>query len=76
MVAVIVTNVFGDRWTYIDLSAFTWILLALVVQGTLWTQSSANAPEPAPAAQSVATVVDRIRVRMRGLTSGKFRGLR
>jgi putative inorganic carbon (HCO3(-)) transporter len=74
MVSVIVTNMFGDRWTYIDLSAFTWILLALVVQGTLRTEAPASAPEPAPAVQPVATVADRIRVRMRGLASGKFRG--
>jgi O-antigen ligase len=74
MVSVIVTNMFGDRWTYIDLSAFTWILLALVVQGMLWTEASVSAPEPALAVQPVATIADRIRVRMRGLASGKFRG--
>jgi hypothetical protein len=74
MVAVIVTNMFGDRWTYIDLSAFTWILLALVVQATLWTVVPANAPAPAPAPQSAPTVADRIRVRMRGMASGRFRG--
>jgi putative inorganic carbon (HCO3(-)) transporter len=76
MVSVIVVNIFGDRWTYIDLSSFTWILLALVIQATLWTQTPANAPAPAPAPQSEATVADRIRVRMRGIASGKFRGLR
>ena len=78
MVAVIVTNMFGDRWTYIDLSAFTWILLALVVQATLWTVVPANAPAPAaapaPAPPPEATVTDRIRVRMRGMASGRFRG--
>jgi O-antigen ligase len=78
MVAVIVANMFGDRWTYIDLSAFTWILLALVVQGTLWTQASGNSPAPAaapaPAPQPQATVADRIRVRMRGIAGGRFRG--
>lgn len=74
MVSVIVANIFGDRWTYIDLSAYTWILLALVVQGTLWTEASASSPEPAPAVQPVATVADRIRMRMRGMASGKFRG--
>jgi O-antigen ligase len=78
MVAVIVTNMFGDRWTYIDLSAFTWILLALVVQATLWTVVPANAPAPAaapaPAPPPEATVTDRIRVRMRGIMSGRPRG--
>jgi hypothetical protein len=82
MVSVIVANIFGDRWTYIDLSGYTWILLALVVQGTLWTEAAANAPvaapatepAPAPAPQPEATVAGRIRVRMRGLASGKFRG--
>ncbi len=31
-IAVIVVNVTGDRWTYIDLSSNTWILAGLVVQ--------------------------------------------
>ena len=46
MICVMVTNVFGDRWTYLDLSAYTWLLLAFVVQATLQT----GAATPAPAA--------------------------
>jgi putative inorganic carbon (HCO3(-)) transporter len=44
MIAVIVTNIFGDRWTYVDLSSYTWILLALVIQARLWTQAATDIP--------------------------------
>lgn len=44
MVAVISTNIFGDRWTYPDLSANTWVLMALVVQATLAHQNLVAAP--------------------------------
>ena len=47
MVSVVITNIFGDRWTYVDLSAYTWILLGLVVQATLW---NAAPPVETPAA--------------------------
>jgi O-antigen ligase len=55
MIAVIVTNLFGDRWTYPELSANTWILLALVVQGLVAHQKLSASPplplveQPAPA---------------------------
>jgi O-antigen ligase len=48
MVAVIITNIFGDRWTYVDLSGFTWILLGLVIQATRWTREPANPTTLAP----------------------------
>jgi len=76
MVSVIVTNVFGDRWTFIDLSAFTWVLLALVIQGTLLTEQAAQAPapeavqappEPVPAPQLAPTIGGRLKARMRGV---------
>lgn len=76
MISVIVTNIFGDRWTYMDLSSFTWILLALVIQGTLLTEGAASAltpaaaqvqSEPASLAQVAATIGGRLRARMRGV---------
>jgi O-antigen ligase len=33
--ALAVTNVFGDRWTYIQISAFYWVLMALVMRSSL-----------------------------------------
>lgn len=60
MVSVIVTNIFGDRWTYLDLSAYTWILLGLVVQATLWTNATpvaapvVNVATPIPLGTGVA----------------------
>lgn len=82
MISVMITNIFGDRWTYIDLSSFTWILMALVAQGLEWTEAEKNAPlaatpEPAPASlpavEVTATLVEpepaepRPRLKMRGV---------
>jgi hypothetical protein len=54
MIAVMTVNLFGDRWTYVDLSAYTWILLGLVVQSTCWTQQQTMPSQTAvPAASAV-----------------------
>jgi O-antigen ligase len=56
MISVILTNFFGDRWTYVDLSGYTWILLGLVVQATLWTRTP-PAVHQAPAIPAAAQPV-------------------
>ncbi|MCM8781397.1 MAG: O-antigen ligase family protein, partial [Candidatus Omnitrophica bacterium] len=33
--ATIATNLFGDRWTYLQLSAYYWVLLGLVARGNI-----------------------------------------
>ncbi len=38
VIATIVTNFFGDRWTYLQVGAFFWVLLGLVVRGNLIVQ--------------------------------------
>jgi len=38
IIATIVTNLFGDRWTYLQLSAYFWVFLGLVVRGNLIVQ--------------------------------------
>jgi putative inorganic carbon (hco3(-)) transporter len=35
MVATIVANGFGDRWTYIEVTGFTWALVALAIRGMM-----------------------------------------
>ena len=40
VVACIVSNFFGVRWTYVELGAFYWIFWALVVRGNLLVQTS------------------------------------
>lgn len=35
IVAVIIGNLFGDRWTYLQLGAFFWVLLGMVERGNL-----------------------------------------
>lgn len=37
VVAVMVGNLFGDRWTYLPLGAYFWIFLAMVERGNLIT---------------------------------------
>jgi putative inorganic carbon (hco3(-)) transporter len=33
MVATMVANMFGDRWTYIEETGFTWVFVALAIRG-------------------------------------------
>ncbi|MDD5259285.1 MAG: O-antigen ligase family protein [bacterium] len=35
VIATMTTNVFGDRWTYVQLGAYYWVFLALVVRGNI-----------------------------------------
>jgi len=62
MVTVAVVNIFGDRWNYLEVSGYLWILLACVVRGHLLIQEAEEhqAPETSspgllvPAPDSVA----------------------
>ena len=38
VIVLIINNFFGDRWTYIPLSAFLWVFLGLVVRANIITQ--------------------------------------
>jgi O-antigen ligase len=35
----IVTNFFGDRWTYLEITALLWVLVAAAIRATLLTES-------------------------------------
>jgi len=35
IIATLTTNMFGDRWTYLQLGAYFWVFLGLVVRGNL-----------------------------------------
>jgi len=39
VVACIVANLFGDRWTYVMLGSFYWVLWGLVVRGNMMVQT-------------------------------------
>jgi putative inorganic carbon (hco3(-)) transporter len=45
IVAAAVANVFGDRWTYLQVSGYTWCLLGLVIRGQQITDEQAEASE-------------------------------
>lgn len=50
MVAVGLVNLFGDRWTYVQISAFTWVLAACVVRAqSLSDQTAAEEEAAGPA---------------------------
>ncbi|MHB9154961.1 MAG: O-antigen ligase family protein, partial [Endomicrobiales bacterium] len=38
VIATMTANVFGDRWTFLQVSAYFWVCLALVVRGLLLVQ--------------------------------------
>jgi hypothetical protein len=35
----IVTNLFGDRWTYLEITALLWVLVAAAIRATLLSES-------------------------------------
>jgi len=38
VIATMVTNIFGDRWTYLQLGAYFWVFLGLVARGNIIVQ--------------------------------------
>ena len=55
MGCVFVVNFFGDRWLYIEVNGFLWVLLACVVRGLMIEEQRAAEPAPASAAEPVRT---------------------
>ncbi len=48
VVATMVTNIFGDRWTHLSLGAFFWVFLGMVQRGNIIVQNSkASTPSSA-----------------------------
>jgi O-antigen ligase len=55
MACVFVVNFFGDRWMYIEVTGFLWVLLACVVRGQeIVRQSQEDAPQPVVAEAAIA----------------------
>jgi len=55
--AVIVVNLFGDRWLYLQVNGYTWILLGCAMRGQLLANEQAQKlPEPGPAHDNQETV--------------------
>jgi O-antigen ligase len=54
MGSIILSNFFGDRWTYQQLDGYLWIILGCVIRGlvVLEEQSESDALEPVPQAAS------------------------
>jgi hypothetical protein len=46
MACVFVVNFFGDRWLYIEVNGFLWVLLACVVRGQMIENEKPQEPEP------------------------------
>lgn len=42
VIATMTTNIFGDRWTYLQLGAYYWVFLALVVRGNIIVQEQSQ----------------------------------
>ncbi len=37
-ICTMITNIFGDRWTYLQLGAYFWVFLGLVVRSNIITE--------------------------------------
>lgn len=55
MVCVFIGNLFGDRWNYLQVSGYTWVMLGLVLRGAKTTLESPT-DEQAVAEPDLATV--------------------
>lgn len=51
MACVFVVNFFGDRWLYVEVNGFLWVLLACVVRGQMIENQRAAATQTAGAAE-------------------------
>lgn len=56
MACVFVVNFFGDRWLYIEVNGFLWVLLACVIRGQMIENEKAQEPE-APGTEAPATTL-------------------
>jgi O-antigen ligase len=53
LICVLVVNFFGDRWTYLQVNGFLWVLLGLVARGLyVVSQEKESHEEAAPAVES------------------------
>lgn len=53
MICVLVVNFFGDRWTFLQVNGFLWVLLGLAARGLyVVSQEKESAEETAPAMES------------------------
>jgi len=48
LVCAVVVNVFGDRWTYLQVSGFFWVLLGIIARGLYLQQQTQPANVEAP----------------------------
>lgn len=42
IIAMVVTNFFGDRWTYVQVGVYYWVFLGCVMRGNIITQEENN----------------------------------
>ncbi len=52
MACVFVVNFFGDRWLYVEVNGFLWVMLACVVRGQM-IESRAQGAQPSVAAEAL-----------------------
>lgn len=52
MACVFVVNFFGDRWLYVEVNGFMWVLLACVVRGQMIEEQRAAEEQPVNAQES------------------------
>jgi putative inorganic carbon (hco3(-)) transporter len=56
VVCVFVANLFGDRWTYLQVNGFMWVLAGLVSRSLLFEKEAARAKQDQPVLAEIAAV--------------------
>ncbi|MGB9511955.1 MAG: O-antigen ligase family protein, partial [Candidatus Acidiferrum sp.] len=49
VICALVANLFGDRWTYLQVNGFMWVLAGLVSRSLLFEEEAARTKDQAPA---------------------------
>lgn len=56
VVCVFVANLFGDRWTYLQVNGFMWVLAGLVSRSLLFEEEATRSKQEQPVAADIAGV--------------------
>lgn len=55
VICVLVANCFGDRWTYLQVNGFMWVLAGLVSRSLLFEEETARTKRDQPVLSDIAT---------------------
>jgi len=65
IIVLMVNNFFGDRWSYLELSAYLWIFAGLVARLIIMAQETKTLPEAQPTARTTTASLEKPKKKLR-----------